>query len=177
MGLLILLILVACCVAGSVVALAVSKVASPKSAHPVTAEWIEELSIERYRPMLRLLDDRDVRALLRKPGIPPEKVAQFRHERCRIFQKYLRRLNADFASVCWALKVIMMQSQVDRPDLAGTLLRAQIRFALGVLSIQSRLLLYELGIGTVDISNLLTLFNSMRLELRSLTPESAVWGS
>jgi hypothetical protein len=163
--------------AGLAIALAVRKVASPKSAHPVTAEWIEELSIDRYRPMLRLLDDRDVRALQRQPGVPHERIAQFRHERTRIFQKYLRRLSGDFASICLALKIVMLQSQVDRPDLASTLLRAQIRFGAGILLVQARLVLYELGIGSVDISGLLTLFDSMRLELRSLTPESAVWGS
>lgn len=177
MGLVIILILGACCGAASVLALAFRSVASPKSAHPITAEWVEELSVERYRPMLRLLDDRDVRALQRKPGIPQEKIAQFRHERCRIFQKYLRRLAADFASVCLALKVVMLQSHVDRPDLAATLMRAQFRFAVGMVLVQSRLVLYELGVGTVDVTGLFTLFDSMRLELRSLTPESAVWGS
>jgi len=177
MGLVLLLILGSCCGAVTVVALAFRTVASPKSAHPITAEWVEELSIDRYRPMLRLLDDRDVRALIRKPGIPQERIAQFRHERCRIFQKYLKRLRADFASVCLALKVVMLQSNVDRPDLAATLLRAQFRFALGMVSVQARLILFELGIGSVDVTGLFTLFDSMRLELRSLTPESAVWGS
>jgi hypothetical protein len=177
MGLVLFLILGACCGAVSVIALTFRSAASPKSAHPITAEWVEELSVDRYRPMLRLLDDRDVRALQRKPGIPQEKIAQFRHERCRVFQKYLKRLNADFSSVCLALKVVMLQSNVDRPDLAATLLRAQLRFALGMVSVQTRLILYELGIGSVDVTGLFRLFDTMRLELRSLTPESAVWGS
>ena len=30
---------------------------------PVTAAWIDELSVERYRPMMRLLDSRDVARL------------------------------------------------------------------------------------------------------------------
>ena len=34
-------------------ALLIRKVSTAK---PVTAEWIDELSIERYRPMMRLLD-------------------------------------------------------------------------------------------------------------------------
>ena len=175
MGLLILMILCTCSVAGVAVALAVRKVASPKSAHPLTVEWLEELSVERYRPMLRLLDDRDVRALERR-DIEPEKVAAFRRERTRIFREYLKRLHGDFASICLALKVVMLQAEVDRPDLASTLVRAQMRFALGIITVQAHVVLYELGIGNVDIRGLLTLFDSMRLELRTLTPESAVWG-
>jgi hypothetical protein len=176
MGLLILLLICSSTVAGLAVALAFRKMASPKNAHPVTAEWVEELSVERYQPMLRLLDDRDVRALERITGVGPEKVAQFRRERARLFREYLKRLNGDFASVCLALKVIMLQAEVDRPDLAGTLLRAQFRFAAGMVSVQVHLALYELGIGNVQVQGLLTLFDSMRLQLRTLTPESAVWG-
>ena len=177
MSLLILLIACACCIAGSAVALAIRKVASPKSAHPLTAQWVEELSVDRYRPMLRLLDEDDLESLRRQPGVGPSKIAEIRRERSRIFRGYLNRLNADFASICLAVKVIMLQSQVDRPDLASTLLRTQIRFAASLVAIHLRLALYDLGIGKIEVSGLLTLFDSMRMELRSLAPESAVWGS
>ena len=179
MSLLILVFICAGCIAGSAVALAIRKVASPKSAHPLTPEWIEEMSVERYRPMIRLLDDSDLRSLRERPGVSPQQIIEFRRERSRIFRNYLKRLNADFASVCLALKVVMLQSQVDRPDLASTLLRTQFRFAVGLVWVQVRLGLYDLGIGTVKIDGLLSLFDNMRLELRSLTPapESAVWGS
>src|ERR1035441_8434079 len=33
---------------------------SPNRSLPVTAEWIDELSTGRYRPMMRLLDSRSV---------------------------------------------------------------------------------------------------------------------
>jgi hypothetical protein len=169
------LIVCTCCIAGSAVALAIRKVASPKNSHPVTAEWIEELSVSRYQPMLQLLDEREVRALERQ-GAEPDRVAQFRCERTRIFREYLKRLHGDFASICLALKVVMLQSAIDRPDLAATLVRARIGFAKGIISVQAHLVLYELGIGNVDVRSLLTLFDTMRLELRGLTPESAVWG-
>ena len=177
MEILLLLIIGTCCIGAVTVALAVRKAASPKMAHPLTAEWVEELSVERYRPMLRLLDHGDVRVIERQPGVAPETVAQFRRERSRIFREYLRRLHGDFASVCLALKVVMLQSEIDRPDLASTLVRAQVRFSVGIVSAQVHLVLYELGIGNVDVRNLLALFDHMRLELQSLTPQSAVWGS
>jgi hypothetical protein len=38
---------------------------------PVTAEWIDEHSIDRYRPMLRLLDE-DFQFLRKQPGSSPK---------------------------------------------------------------------------------------------------------
>jgi len=39
--------------------LLVRRMAFNGSSLPLTAEWIDELSIERYRPMMRLLDGGD----------------------------------------------------------------------------------------------------------------------
>jgi hypothetical protein len=35
---------------------------------PVSTDLLDDLSIERYRPMLRLLDDQDLRFLREQPG-------------------------------------------------------------------------------------------------------------
>ena len=177
MSLLILLAVSTCCIAGFAVALALRKATSPKAAHPVTAAWIEELSIDRYRPMLRLLDTEDREFMQNRTGLGKGEFARFRRERSRIFRSYLLGLNADFAAVCMALKVVMIQAEIDRPDLASRLLRNQVRFAAGMVLVQARLALYECGIGSVDVLGLLRLFDCLRLELRSLAPESAVWGS
>lgn len=177
MNLVILLVVCTCAGAGLAVALALRKVASPKMAHPVTAEWIEELSVEQYRPMLRLLDRADHQFLRDQRDFEVRNLDEFRRERIGIFREYLKRLNADFASVCMALKIVMLQSETDRPDLATTLLQAQVRFAAGMVVVQARLVLYEIGIGDVEIGGLLSLFDSMRLQLRQMVPESAVWGS
>jgi hypothetical protein len=159
------------------IALAMRKLASPKNSHPVTTAWIEELSIERYRPMMRLLDDAGLQLLRDQRGFNRKQLHEYRRERIRTFRQNLRRLNADFASVCMALKIVMLQSDVDRSDLGTTLLHAQIRFVLGTLSVQIRLAFYEVGIGRVDAAGLLSLFDGMRLQLRQMVPESAVWGS
>lgn len=162
---------------GLAVALALRKVASPKAAHPVTAEWIEELSTEPYRPMLRLLDPADPEFLRSHPDFDRRRMKHFRRERSRIFRAYLDRLNTDFACVCLALKVVMLQSEIDRPDLATKLFRHQLRFAAGMIAAHARLALYDLGIGAVEVQNLLSLFDAMRFELQQMVPESAVWGS
>src|ERR1039457_1660901 len=95
---------------------------------PLTAEWIDELSIERYRPMMRLLDGGDLDFLRSQPGYTPRMATRLRTQRCLIFRGYLRCLNADFGRVCAAVKVLMLQSRNDRPDLAAALVRHQATF-------------------------------------------------
>lgn len=148
----------------------VRKVLLQKAALPVTAEWIDELSIERYRPMMRLLDGGDLAFLRTQPGFSPLMAARLRQQRSHIFRGYLRCLSGDFAKVCAAIKLVMLHSQHDRPDLASVLIRHQMMFALGMTMVQFRLVLYRWGICGVDVSALVHTFDLMRIELRSLVP-------
>jgi hypothetical protein len=157
-------------VMGTVVAILVRRLGSPAHCLPVTAEWIDELSIERYRPMLRLLESSDLEFLRAQPGYSARMESNLRAQRCQIFRGYLRCLNVDFRRVCTALKLLMAQSQHDRPDLAAALVHHQFMFTSGMLAIYVRLLLYRWGICTVDVSALVQIFDVMRLELRNLKP-------
>jgi hypothetical protein len=148
----------------------VRKVAFNGSSLPVTAEWIDELSTERYRPMMRLLDGSDLKFLKSQPGFTHKMAVNLRIQRCQIFRGYLRCLNSDFQKVCAAIKILMLQSLQDRPDLAGVLIHNQVMFALGMFSIQGRLILFRFGVCGVDVSSLVKTFELMRLELRSLVP-------
>src|SRR4029077_4776164 len=114
----------------------VFRLASARPSLPVNLEWLEELSMDRYRPMMRLLDGDDLEFLQSTPGFQPEMASRLRKERCRIFRSYLKCLESDFQRVCCALKILMMQADQDRPDLASLLLRSQIAFGWGVLAIQ-----------------------------------------
>jgi hypothetical protein len=140
---------------------------------PVTADWIDEFSDQRYRPMLRLLSQEEFHFLITQPGCSPQMAKRFRIQRRQIFRAYLRQLDSDFKRLCMALKVVMVQSKHDRPDLALLLLRNQMTFAYGMMMVQFRFLCYRYGIGTVDITNLLKLSASLRLELRTLVPAGA----
>jgi hypothetical protein len=140
---------------------------------PVTAEWIGELSVERYRPMLRLLDESDLEFLCDQPGFDPEMVERLRKQRCHIFGCYLTSLGDDFRQTCRALRILMVHSAHDRPDLASLLLRKQVMFGLCMLRARWRLRLYGWGIGCVDIGCLMRLFDSVRVELQGLAPTPA----
>jgi len=150
--------------------LLIRKVAVTGGKLPVTAEWIDELSIERYRPMMRLLDGEDLNFLRSQPGFTPRMATKLRIQRCQIFRGYLRCLNADFKRVCAAMKVLMLQSRNDRPDLAATLVRNQLTFTCTMLMVQFRLFLYRWGFCAVDVTALVRMFDVVRLELRTLVP-------
>src|SRR6516165_1948450 len=154
----------------AVLAIVIRNLGTSGQVLPVTAEWIDELSIERYRPMLRLLDSSDIEFLRSQPGYSPKMESDLRAQRCHIFDGYLRCLDMDFRRVCVALKVLMAQSRQDRPDLAAVLVHHQIMFASGMLAIRARLFLYRWGVCAVDVTDLVQIFDVMRLELRNLMP-------
>src|SRR5579863_2709422 len=81
---------------GAIVLIIMRQLSSRKRNLPVTAEWIYELSADRYRPMLRLLDESDLKFLKTQPGYDSRTVARLRAQRCQIFRGYLKCLNADF---------------------------------------------------------------------------------
>jgi hypothetical protein len=146
------------------------KLSSADRSLPVTAEWIDELSTDRYLPMMRLLASGDIEFLRSQAGFTPKMESQLRAQRCQIFRGYLRRLDMDFKRVCMALKLVLVQSEQDRPDLSAILVHHQIMFTSGLLAVYFRLFLYRWGICTVDVTSLVQIFDVMRIELRNLVP-------
>jgi len=157
--------------------LLVRKLTFNGSSLPLNAEWIDELSVERYRPMMRLLDGADLEFLRSQPGFTPRMATKLRVQRCQIFRGYLRCLNGDFQRVCAAIKILMVQSRQDRPDLAGLLVQQQMRFACEMGLVYFRLVLYRWGVCGVDVTSLVKNFDLMRLELRSLVPATLTMGA
>jgi hypothetical protein len=137
---------------------------------PVTAEWISDLSTERYKPMLRLLDSADIEFLRQQAGYTRDMENKLRAQRCQVFRGYFRCLTSDFQRVCMALKIVMAQSEQDRPDLAGILMHQQMLFVSGMLSVHCRLALYRWGICSVDVTSMVKIFDGMRIELCNMVP-------
>lgn len=144
---------------------------------PVTAEWIDDLSTGRYRPMMRLLDSRDIQFLRSHAGFTSKMESKMRAQRCQIFRGYLRCLNMEFQQVCTALKLVLVHSEQDRPDLSAVLLHNQILFATALLAVHFRLILYGWGICTVDADSLVRIFDGMAVELRHLVPAAMPFGA
>ena len=137
---------------------------------PITADWIAELSAERYRPMLRLLQADDLAFLKSHPGFTTIGESQFRMQRAQVFRGYLRCLHADFRRISIAIRVLMVQSRDDRPDLARVLVRRRTVYAAAAAVVHARLFFYQWGICGVDATGLMRTFEQMRLDLRALLP-------
>jgi hypothetical protein len=158
---------------GLLVLFLVRRLGSDHQLLPVTTDWLSELSVDRYRPMLRLLDATDFQFLRSQKGFTPEMAKRLRRQRVQAFRGYLRLLVADFDRVVAALHVILAQSAYDRPELASLVFQRRLGFALGLIGVHCRLALFGLGWSRVDASGLIRLFDGMRLQLHALVPASS----
>ncbi len=127
----------------------------------------EIYSAARYRAMDRLLNEQDQNFLRSQPGWNRRKEKSFRVARIRIFRGYVHQLSDDFNNICKAIKLLIVTSEVDRPDLAGLLMKQKFLFAFGVISVEFKLALYEFGWSIVDVPDLLRTLEAMRRQLQS----------
>jgi hypothetical protein len=106
---------------------------------------------DHYRPLERLLQRTDWEYLSAQPGMTSSKIRQFRSQRRKLFRQYLSSLAGDFGSLCFLVKALMVQSSVDRPDLAQSLSKAKTTFYAAMVRIQLHLLVHAVGFPTVAI--------------------------
>ncbi len=96
MDLILGLIALVCLAVGVVVAFLFRRlIAGPKSL-PVSVDWINDLSIARYRPMERLLSEEDYWFLANQPGFDKRMLRRIRSERRKVFRGYLASLSQRF---------------------------------------------------------------------------------
>jgi hypothetical protein len=135
---------------------------------PAEEDWLDQLSPLRYRPMERLLNGFEFQLLAEHPAMNRKTLKRIRTRRVRLFREYLHCLSMDYGRICAAVKLVMVQSEQDRPDLARVLLRQRLIFRLRLFMAELRLALHALGIGGVDAAKLVAALDGMRLELNSL---------
>jgi hypothetical protein len=127
----------------------------------------------RYRPMFRLLDESDCGFVA--TGFPGNSnLRRFRAERRKLFRVYLRNLGDDHARIVGAIRNLLVDSELDRPDLAKALYRCQLMFSLAMLSVEFKLQLHALGIGTVDVRSLVAAVEGLQLQLQDMVFVQAV---
>src|SRR5229473_176221 len=146
-----------------------AKLLARERTSPLADDWDDIFSVGRYRAMERLLEDADYQYLASKSGNNRTLEKQLRERRLGIFHSYITCLSQDFTRICKAIKKVMVDSQVDRPDLAGLLMKQHFIFTLTVLSIEFRLGLYHFGIGTPDGRDLINSLDAMCGQLRRLS--------
>jgi hypothetical protein len=161
-------IIVGVLVAGStacILALLYRNLISPLRVRDVDIGRLNRFSVARYRPMARLLAEEDYTFLAGQKGFNPRLARQLRRERRRVFRSYLNCLKRDFGQFEAAIKVCMITSRVDRPDLAKALLKRRLVFTYALMVTEWGLALHSLGLGTVDVSRLVGSLDGMRIQL------------
>jgi hypothetical protein len=136
-------------------------------------DWSSDFSIARYRPMERLFLEEDYDFLAAQPGFHPRIYKKLQAERRRVFRHYLRSLRRDFDRLSAAAKFLLLNSPSDRPDLAKILLKQRLTFQYAMATVELRLLLQGVGVGTVDVRRLVDVVESMREQLRHLAQQGA----
>lgn len=141
----------------------------------VPAELLsQDCPAARYRPMFRLLDESDCGFIA--AGYPGDAhlLRRFRAERRSLFRIYLRNLGKDHAMIVGAIRTMIVESQLDRPDLAKALYRCQLMFTLAMFSVEFKLLLHSMGVGTVDVRSLVSAVEGLQFQLQDMVFVQAV---
>jgi len=140
---------------------------------PVDDDWMMQLGAARYRPMQRLLDATEHALLRSHPACTRKLLRRLRNGRIAAFRGYLACLSTDYRRVCTAIKLLMVQSAHDRPDLAALLVRQTATFTLLLMLAEFRLHLFALGIGRVEAGGLVAALDNLRVQLHALMPATA----
>jgi len=138
---------------------------SPLRRQEVSAAWLSRFSVARYRPMERLFAEEDYEFLTCQRGYHPGIARQLRRQRRRVFRSYLDCLKRDFGQLEAAIKMCMVTSCEDRPDLAKALLKRRLVFTYAVLAVECRLVLCSVGLGKIDVCRLVSSLDGMRTQL------------
>jgi hypothetical protein len=133
------------------------------------------VDLERHRQMTYLLSNADC-----DRTTAPALTMKLRAHRAGVFREYLRALTIDHATVVAQIRLIISQSDVDRPDLEKAVVKSCALFVLASSRIRVRLGVYVLGIGTPeklrsDIMDLVDALDFLLAHFNFLT-ESVVWG-
>ena len=150
--------------------LLILRLLSSTKVREVNPNWIKSFSVDAYRPMERLLNEADIEFLKSQPGYEPKMEKALKADRIRVFRAYLVNLGRDFNRLHLALRIFVLHSSEDRPDLATTLIKQKLLFFAAWTMIHVKLGLYVLGIGTVDVRGLLTTLSEMNSQLHGFIP-------
>jgi hypothetical protein len=132
-----------------------------------TAEWLDSFSLESYAPMRRLLDQNDFEFLRKQPGYRPALEKRLQSERRTAFIDYLWLMIGDFNQLLKIGRLMLISSNIDRPEFARALGRQRTNFYLTVCTVRCKLALAPLGL-RVDGPELLNSLGTMLQQVREL---------
>ena len=131
------------------------------------SEWLDSFSVESYARMRRLLDQSDFEFLRNQPGYRPALEKRLQAERRKAFIDYLWLMIGDFNQLLEIGRLMLVSSNVDRPEFARALGRQRTSFYLTVCAVRCKLALAPLGL-RVDGPELLNSLGTMLQQVREL---------
>jgi hypothetical protein len=129
------------------------------------ASALPTVSAERYRPMLRLLSDEDLAFVSASAHLS----RTVRARRRQLFRSYLNCLTRDYAYLLAGVRAVMVQSGIDRPELARALAKNRILFAMAICKVEFRLTMHAAGVGKVDVSALVGAMEALSAQVKILS--------
>ena len=130
---------------GALLLVALSLIRSLRS-DPALLNWdaaVEQRSVQSFTPPFWLLSDARL-LFLRSHGALAREF-RIRRRRSRLFWSRLQAIRIAFKETCTAIKLIMVRSPFDRPDLARLLVKAQCSFAFLLVMVSLRVFRYRWG--------------------------------
>lgn len=160
-------------------------------------KWLEEFSVERYRPMERLLagsDHRFYRAEMRRAFADARDILagrstgrnkgpdnrrsrdafqwyQFRAKRRQIFRGYLRSLSRDFRRLQAIAGAQLPVLQTIDPQISISLFKLRISFATSYALIELQLAVDFFCLRPIEVWPLMEYINGLNTQLRWCAPE------
>jgi hypothetical protein len=127
---------------------------------PAAGDWYGDFDVSRYRPMQRLLAEDDT-LYLHTAGLSRHDLKQFQKQRRRLFERYLRNLEGDFARLHSSARSLLLDAPEDRPELAAAIIRQQLAFQRTVWMIRLRLHVPGFSGAAAQVGRLLELAENM----------------
>ena len=137
---------------------------------PAPPEFIAQFSVDRYRPMERLLAEADYRFLASQPGYDPAIAKKLRARRRKAFRAYLAAMARDFERLYVTAKQIAVYSEHDRADFIVLLARQKVLFEFALMMAYGKLALHAAGLGTVNVGGLLEALDQISAHASHLAP-------
>ena len=131
-------------------------------------DWLDGFSAVRYRPMQRLLSDVDEQFLQGRVGGDHRVARRLRRQRIAIFAQYLSEMRRDFSRLSQAMRELVTCAPDDQSELISSLIGMEWRFRRNLVSVYFRLGLYTLGLGKLNVSQLVHGLESFETGIRQL---------
>lgn len=139
-------------------------------AAPVNSVDQSDVSADRYRPVVRLLDPQDLAFLEQLPGYHPSIGRRLRNERRKLMLTYLSMMKTDFDASYRLATDMLANAPQDQGSFAEILLRERSRFLLNYWRIRVSLVLRLTGETPAVARQMLASMQSVEQCLQTVSP-------